>query len=76
MEGNNRTVGRGFIVDKTTNLEELKAKIIGFIENFETQSGTSEERQAESVHSSLLLVFDRSNAPPVNPNNIMELPSI
>lgn len=43
--GQVRTVGGGFIVEPTTDLVQLKAMLEGYIENFETQSGTPEERQ-------------------------------
>lgn len=49
-----------------TNLEELRTMLEAYIENFETQSGTPEERQEQEVISSLIKVFDRSHAPHVN----------
>jgi hypothetical protein len=69
-----RTVGHGLRVDSSTNFEELEHLITGYIEGFETQSGTPEERQPEEVVSSLVKVFDRSNAPNVNWENPLELP--
>lgn len=66
-------MGRGFIVESTTNLDELRAMLEGYIENFETQSGTPEERQPEVVVSSLIKVMDRSNAPAVNWNDPLAL---
>lgn len=67
--GQVRTVGQGFIVERTTNFEELTHQITSLIEAFETQSGTPEERQPEAVVSSLIKVFDRSHAPAVNWEN-------
>jgi hypothetical protein len=69
-----RTVGRGFIVDKNTDLTILAHTLAGYIENFETQSGTPEERQEEEVVASLLRVMDRSNAPAVNWEDPLALP--
>jgi len=56
--GQVRTVGQGFIVERTTNFEELTHQITSLIEAFETQSGTPEERQPEAVVSSLIKVFE------------------
>lgn len=72
--GQVRTVGSGFIVESSTDLVQLKTMLEGFIENFETQSGTPEERQQEAVISSLIKVMDRSNAPNVNWNDPLSLP--
>jgi hypothetical protein len=72
--GQMRTVGQGFIVTPNTNLQELEYKITAFIEAFETQSGTPEERQPEEVVSSLIKVMNRSEAPAVNWENPLELP--
>lgn len=72
--GQVRTVGNGFIVEPTTDLVQLKEMLVGFIENFETQSGTPEERQQEAVISSLIKVMNRSNAPNVNWNDPLSLP--
>lgn len=38
LSGQVRTVGRGFIVESTTNFDELRTMLEGYIENFETQS--------------------------------------
>ncbi|PKY60858.1 hypothetical protein RhiirA4_294222, partial [Rhizophagus irregularis] len=72
--GQVRTAGNGFIVEKDTDLNDLRTKLEGYIENFETQSGTPEDRQEQSVVSSLIKVFDRSNAPAVNWNDPLALP--
>ncbi|RGB22183.1 hypothetical protein C1646_735174 [Rhizophagus diaphanus] len=69
-----RTVGRGFLVEKETDLTELRAMLEGFIENFETQSGVPEDRKEESVVSSLIKVYDRSEAPAVDWTNPLAVP--
>jgi len=61
--GASRTVGRGFVVERTTDMTKLEHLITEFIENFETQSGTPEDRQPEEVVASLIRVHDRSDAP-------------
>jgi hypothetical protein len=40
------------MVGPETNLEELRTKIAEYIERFETQSGTPEERSPEMTSSS------------------------
>jgi hypothetical protein len=61
--GVSRTVGRGFVVERTTDMTKLEHLIAEYIENFETQSGCPEERQPEEVVASLIRVHDRSDAP-------------
>jgi hypothetical protein len=59
--GINRTVGKGLRVEKNTDLSTLIPLITEYIENFETQSGTPEERQQEEVLSTRIQVFIRTN---------------
>jgi hypothetical protein len=73
--GISRTVGKGFLVNKTTDLEVLSNLITEYIEKFETQSGVAEERKPEEVYASLIRVIDRSDAPAVNWNDPLALPS-
>lgn len=61
--GASRTVGRGFVVERTTDMTKLEHLITEYIENFETQSGLPQERQPEEVVASLIRVHDRSDAP-------------
>lgn len=72
--GISRTVGQAFLVNKTTNLEVLSSLISEYIEKFEIQSGTPEERQPEEVYASLIRVIDRSDAPAVNWKDPLALP--
>ncbi|CAB4432560.1 unnamed protein product [Rhizophagus irregularis] len=59
--GINRTVGKGLRVEKNTDLSTLIPLITEYIEAFETQSGTPEERQQEEVLSTRIQVFIRTN---------------
>lgn len=72
--GSVKTVGKGFSIASYTDLSKIREMLEGYIENFETQSGTPEERQPEEVLSSLIRVFNRSDAPAVNWKDPLALP--
>lgn len=72
--GSVKTVGKGFSIASYTDLSKIRELLEGYIENFETQSGTPEERQPEVVVSSLIKVMDRSNAPAVDWTNPLATP--
>jgi hypothetical protein len=72
--GQVKTVGHGFVITPSTDLEKLRTTLNEYIEGFETQSGVPEERQPEAVISSLLKVMDRSEAPAVDWNDPLGLP--